>query len=168
MSDGVCERAIVGYRRDDEGVWTCLLACGHRQHVRHRPPFHVAEWIDSDVGRAAHVGSPLRCRLCEQLLMPEVVDYVRTSAVWDEHSLPRALERRHRLGSGTWGVLRVLEGQLRFVAHSVTTLEVVVTSGTSQAVPPEMEHEVHVIGPVRFALEFYRVHDGEDATGAPH
>ena len=167
MSARASERAIVGYRRDDDGAWTCLLTCGHRQHVRHRPPFFVAEWIDSEAGRALHVGSPLRCRLCEQFLLPDAVDFVRASPVWDEGSLPRALECRHRLASGTWGVLRVLDGRLLFVVHSVTVVESVLTSATPQAVPPEMEHEVRIVSPVHFVLETYHVPRGEGASGAP-
>lgn len=31
-------RRIVGFDRDEEGDWVALLECGHRQHVRHRPP----------------------------------------------------------------------------------------------------------------------------------
>lgn len=168
MTESAPQRTIRGYRLDEGGAWTCLLDCGHRQHVRHCPPFYEAPWIENDEGRAAHLGSALRCRLCEQLLIPDDIDYVRTSPVWDEHTLPRALERDHRLATGTWGVLRVLEGQLRFVATTSSRVEVTVTTSTAQPIPPGVHHEVHVTGPVRFAVEFYRVRDLDaGAPGAP-
>lgn len=168
MTESTLQRAIRGYRLDEDAAWTCLLTCGHRQHVRHRPPFYQAAWIESDEGRAAHLGTTLRCRLCEQLLLPDDVDYVRTSPVWDEHTLPRALERDHRLATSTWGVLRVLEGQLRFVATTSSHVEVIVTASTAQSIPPEVSHEVHAAGPARFAIEFFRVRELDaGAPGAP-
>ncbi|MCB1185380.1 DUF3565 domain-containing protein, partial [bacterium] len=29
---------ITGFIQDEAGDWIALLACGHRRHVRHRPP----------------------------------------------------------------------------------------------------------------------------------
>jgi hypothetical protein len=60
------ERAIVGFRLDAEGDWVAELACGHRQHVRHRPPFYPRPWVLEDECRRQHLGTPLECRLCDQ------------------------------------------------------------------------------------------------------
>ena len=56
------ERAIVGFETDEDGDWVALLRCGHRQHVRHKPPFRVV------LGRSPHwaVGTPLNCVLCDE------------------------------------------------------------------------------------------------------
>lgn len=59
-------RRIVGYRQDDEGQWVAELECGHSQHVRHDPPWQVRPWTTSPEGRAAHLGTPLRCRPCAE------------------------------------------------------------------------------------------------------
>ena len=45
-------RRIVGFVADEVGDWVALLDCHHRQHVRHRPPFRVAPWVEDEAGRA--------------------------------------------------------------------------------------------------------------------
>jgi tellurite resistance-related uncharacterized protein len=37
----------------------------------------------------------------------------RSTPVFDEHTLPDALRRRHNTKAGIWGVVRVLEGRLK-------------------------------------------------------
>ena len=59
-------RAITGFRRDDAGDWVAELACGHAQHVRHKPPFTLRPWVVTDEGRASHVGTELDCPLCDR------------------------------------------------------------------------------------------------------
>jgi hypothetical protein len=60
------QRAIVGFYLDDEGDWVAELACGHQQHVRHRPPFFPQPWVLEPAGREERLGTPLECRLCDQ------------------------------------------------------------------------------------------------------
>jgi hypothetical protein len=60
------ERVIRGFRQDDAGEWVAELACGHAQHVRHRPPFQVRPWVLDDAERAARVGQRLECPLCDR------------------------------------------------------------------------------------------------------
>lgn len=57
-------RAIIGFTRDDEGDWVALLACGHRQHVRHQPPLASRPWVLTPEGRASRMGSRLPCMRC--------------------------------------------------------------------------------------------------------
>ncbi|HSB39953.1 MAG TPA: DUF3565 domain-containing protein [Gaiellaceae bacterium] len=64
------QRAIVGFHVDAEGEWVAELACGHRQHVRHRPPFFPRPWILEAEGRRQRIGTPLDCRLCDQSAPP--------------------------------------------------------------------------------------------------
>ena len=59
-------RAIVGYARDEAGDWVALLECGHRQHVRHRPPFIQRPWVVTAAGRDRHLGTRLDCLKCER------------------------------------------------------------------------------------------------------
>ncbi|MGZ4256554.1 MAG: DUF3565 domain-containing protein [Gaiellaceae bacterium] len=59
-------RTIVGYHQDDQGDWIAELACGHRQHVRHEPPFFPSHWVLEAEGRRERLGTPLECRLCDQ------------------------------------------------------------------------------------------------------
>jgi tellurite methyltransferase len=148
------ERRIVGFERDVNGDWVALLDCLHRQHVRHRPPLWPVPWVDDEVARLEHVGAPLDCPLCDRTEIPAELEVVRTTATWDEHSMPNGLRRAHRVASGTWGRLRVEQGRLRFVAQTNPVTDVVVEVGGSQGIPPDVEHFVEPDGPVRFAVEF--------------
>jgi hypothetical protein len=60
------QRAIVAFDRDGVGDWVALLECGHRQHVRHQPPWQERPWVVTAGERDARVGSPLECRACDQ------------------------------------------------------------------------------------------------------
>ncbi len=60
------QRAMVGFETDDVGDWVALLECGHRQHVRHRPPWQERPWVLTAEGRKDRVGSPLECRACDE------------------------------------------------------------------------------------------------------
>ncbi len=60
------QRAIVAFDPDEVGDWVALLECGHRQHVRHRPPWQERPWILTAAGRAERLGSTLQCRACDE------------------------------------------------------------------------------------------------------
>lgn len=60
------ERRILGFTQDEEGDWIALLECGHRQHVRHKPPWINREWVTSAAGRAGALGLQLNCKECER------------------------------------------------------------------------------------------------------
>jgi hypothetical protein len=59
------ERHITGFTQDDEGHWVAVLECGHRQHMRHRPPFENREWVTTPDGRASRLGVTVKCTGCE-------------------------------------------------------------------------------------------------------
>ena len=132
------------------------LACLHNQHVRHRPPFREAPWVLDDGERAARIGALLECPLCDRAELPEGLAVTRTTDTWDEHTMPAALRRAHRMAAATWGRIRVEQGRLRFVAATEPPLEVEVGPEAPQPIPPEVEHFVEPLGPVRFAVEFLK------------
>ncbi len=150
------ERTIAGFDQDDAGHWVAELSCLHGQHVRHQPPFRLAPWVLDDTGRAARVGSPLDCPLCDRAELPAGLRVVRASEVWDERTMPAGLRRSHRVAAGVWGRLQVRHGRLRFRAHTHPALDVVVEAGAAQAIPPEVEHQVEPDGEVSFLIEFLR------------
>ena len=82
------ERAIVGFETDEGGDWVAVLRCGHRQHVRHKPPFQDRPWTLTTLGRASRVGTPLNCVLCERSRTPRT----RAAAppAWPTRSVPNA------------------------------------------------------------------------------
>ncbi len=57
---------IVSFHQDDHGDWVADLACGHTQHVRHRPPWQLRPWVTTEQGRREHLGAELNCVLCER------------------------------------------------------------------------------------------------------
>lgn len=71
LDESAPQRAITGYERDDEGHWVARLACGHTQHLRHEPPWQVREWVLTEEGRAARLGTTLPCMKCVREVGPE-------------------------------------------------------------------------------------------------
>ncbi len=57
---------MIGFAQDEQGDWVAELGCGHRQHVRHKPPWTQRPWVVSDGGRAAMLGHPLDCKSCDR------------------------------------------------------------------------------------------------------
>lgn len=60
------QRSIVAFREDAEGDWVAELDCGHRRHVRHRPPLFPEPWVLTAEGREQRLGTSLECRLCDE------------------------------------------------------------------------------------------------------
>ncbi len=156
MGPSTLKRKIVGFVQDRAGAWVAELDCFHRQHVHHDPPFRSAPWVLDDRARSQRVGSDLDCPLCDRAELPEGLAVVRTTDTWDERTMPAALRRAHRVAAGSWGRLRVEEGGLRFRAQTEPVIDVTLGAGSWQAIPPEVEHEVEPLGPVRFFVEFVR------------
>ena len=67
MIPGVVARMTVisGFHLDAQGDWVADLACGHTQHMRHRPPWQNRAWVTTDAGRAAKIGTPIACAACD-------------------------------------------------------------------------------------------------------
>jgi hypothetical protein len=57
---------IIGFHQDEQKDWVADLACGHTQHVRHRPPWTLRPWVIQEEGRRQHIGTPLICKVCDQ------------------------------------------------------------------------------------------------------
>ena len=60
------ERAITGFHQDEDGLWVAQLACGHRRHVRHQPPFQMRPWVVDADSRRRQLGEMIECGLCDQ------------------------------------------------------------------------------------------------------
>lgn len=148
------QRAMTGFHLDDEGDWVAELSCLHSQHVRHRPPFREAAWIEDEAQRHTRVGEPLDCRLCDRAELPEDLRVARTTASWDEGTVPAALQRDHRVAVGTWGLLEVEAGEVRFRAETDPPIDTLVAPGRTQPIPPEVNHHVEVRGTARFHITF--------------
>jgi ferredoxin len=71
--------------------------------------------------------------------------------------MPAGLRSAHHLSRGTWGRIVVFQGQLRFVARTNPVTDVVVQPGCAQAIPPDIDHQVQPLGPVRFSIDFFSI-----------
>jgi hypothetical protein len=131
LDDGSMKRTIDHWTRDDEGDWVAALSCLHSQHVRHRPPFRVAPWVESAEGRSAHLGTDVNCPLCDRTELPQGLEVVRTTDTWDESSMPAGLRRHHRVAARRWARLHVSEGRLRFRAETDPAIDRVLSAGVA-------------------------------------
>ncbi|MZR63965.1 DUF3565 domain-containing protein [Alcanivorax sp. DP30] len=57
---------VNGFRQDEVGDWVMELSCGHRQHVRHHPPFINRPWVQTDEGRRQHLDMVVTCTQCQR------------------------------------------------------------------------------------------------------
>ncbi len=88
----------------------------------------------------------------------------RSTPVFDETTLPAALRREHRTKAGVWGVIRVLEGRLKFSLEDGGR-EDVLTPERPGLVLPEQPHRIEPLGPMRMRVDFYdRPPQSEDGT----
>lgn len=60
------QQPIISYDQDELGDWRAILACGHRQHIRHNPPLVNRPWVLSEEGRRRFLGAVLECKLCDE------------------------------------------------------------------------------------------------------
>lgn len=60
------EQKITGFHLDAENHWVADLECGHKQHVRHDPPFVQRPWVISESGRRENLGRKLDCKRCDE------------------------------------------------------------------------------------------------------
>jgi len=91
----------------------------------------------------------------------EVAVPYRTSALFDEVTLPRALLADHALKAGTWAVVRVECGSVGYRQNG-NTAPSTLKPGTPGIIPPEIPHSLELLGPVQLRVEFY---DRQPAVG---
>lgn len=93
----------------------------------------------------------------------------KSTPVFDETSLPAALRREHRTKDGVWGVIRVLEGELRLVLDDGGDAGgTILTPDRPGLVQPQQPHHVEPLGRMRMQVEFYdRAPQGFSRAPAP-
>jgi len=148
-------RTISGFHQDDAGDWVAELSCLHGQHMRHRPPFEDRAWVTDAPTRAARIGSSIDCPLCDRAEMPDGLAQLRTAGPWDELTLPEALRHSHRSAEATWALVKVTAGEVTFRMETSPHLEARLVAGEQQLIPPEVPHEIGLVGPMRIVLEFW-------------
>lgn len=147
---------MVGFHQDQQADWVAELSCGHGQHVRHQPPFTLRPWVTTPEGRGSRLGQPLDCVRCDRLELPEDFVSYRTTPTFTADTVPPGLLSEHTTKPGVWGKLEVQSGALAFVFTGESERRRIIGAGEHTFIPPEAKHRVEVIGPVVFALSFYR------------
>ena len=79
----------------------------------------------------------------------------RSTPVFDQNTLPQALRARHNTKAGVWGVIRVLEGELRLTYLGDPSSEVLLTPGQPGLIRPQQPHFVTPLGPMKMQVDFY-------------
>jgi tellurite resistance-related uncharacterized protein len=147
------ETTIAGLHQDAEGDWVADLACGHSQHMRHRPPWQRREWVTTPEGRASRLGVALDCPLCDRIrIPPDAREFQRTDTFTDQ-TLPAGLRANHRTKPGIWARIVVEAGSADFhVRGRVHTL----APGEAGIVEPEVLHHIVPGAGMMLHVEFYR------------
>jgi RimJ/RimL family protein N-acetyltransferase len=88
------QKRIVGFHQDPERHWVAELECGHRQHVRHDPPWQVRPWVLDPETRRARLGTTLDCVRCnpDRSVPVEAVTGTGSGATLMNGDLPLKLE----------------------------------------------------------------------------
>lgn len=86
-------------------------------------------------------------------MTPSPVPY-KTTTIFDENTLPAGFRKEHKTKAGVWGVIRVLEGQLRYRVLAPVS-DTVLEPGITGLILPEQPHRVEPIGRMRMLVEFY-------------
>ncbi|WP_170004198.1 DUF1971 domain-containing protein [Pseudopontixanthobacter vadosimaris] len=78
----------------------------------------------------------------------------RSTPIFDADTLPDALQKEHRTKAGVWGVLRVLDGEVRLRFGDGQPASVV-KPGQPGLLLPEQPHWVELAGAMRMQVDFY-------------
>ena len=146
---------ITGFHQDAEGDWVADLACGHSQHVRHRPPWQSRPWVVNEAGRAAKLGASIQCPACRMPELPGGVGEYKRTGTFTEETIPEGLLRDHRTKPGVWAKIVIETGQLEYTLDSPRRT-FALTPDAPGVAPPMEPHHVKAPGPVRFHVEFLR------------
>ena len=93
--------------------------------------------------------------------LPEGLELARTTAVWDEQTVPAGVLSGHRVADGVWGQLVVRSGTVGFVFEDEPEVTIRVATDGRVTIPPGRFHHVVLDGPAAFVVEFYRPPAGQ-------
>src|SRR3546814_11536573 len=88
----------------------------------------------------------------------------RSTPVFDQDTLPAALRARHDTKAGVWGLIRVIEGELK-LTYLDPPSEVVLTPGNPRLILPQQPPYVTPLRPMKIRVDFY---DQPPGASRPH
>ena len=129
-----------------------MLGCG----------LFAAGFFSSKSGHDQHVADATRPDDVAQpspLSLPDNLESYRRTELFTEATVPAALRRDHNTKAGSWGLIRVASGRLRYRIidpRRVASETILTADGPPGIVEPTMLHYVEPDGPVTFHVEFLR------------
>lgn len=88
--------------------------------------------------------------------LPDGLEAYRSIGPFDAESLPKGLRAEHNLKPGTWALVELTEGSLRFVWDDEEGAAEGLVAPASLVVPPEVLHHVEGDGPFAMEIAFFR------------
>ena len=149
-------RFIDGFHQDDEGDWVAELLLP-AQPARPSSAALPGSAVGARRGRPRRPrGRMLDCPLCDRAEPPSGLEVVRTAGPFDAgddagRSAARPPSRRPHLGR-----LLVLAGTVQLAMETSPRINVRLSAGDAQAIPPGVPHAVGVDGPMCVVIEFAR------------
>lgn len=86
--------------------------------------------------------------------LPSDVIVYKSTPIFDQDSIPKAILKEHTTKVGVWGKINILEGELLYTILKEPKEEVVLNSKKFGVVEPEVLHKVTPLGKVKFFVEF--------------
>lgn len=80
----------------------------------------------------------------------------RTIGPFGAESLPTGLRAEHRLKEGTWGLIEMTRGALRFVWDDEEGGAYELIAPATFIVPPQVPHHIEGEGPFELTIAFHR------------
>lgn len=87
----------------------------------------------------------------------------KSTPIFDETTLPAGLRKEHRTKPGVWGVIRVLEGRVRYCVLDPAS-ETILDPVHPGLVLPDQPHFVEPLGAMRMRVDFYDCPPGDQRT----
>lgn len=78
----------------------------------------------------------------------------KSTPVFDEATLPAGLRREHRTKAGVWGIIRVLQGRVRYQVLD-PVYETILDPDKPGLILPGQPHLVEPLGPMLMRVDFY-------------
>jgi tellurite methyltransferase len=147
---------VVGFQLDDDDAWVAELDCGHRQHVRHQPPWQRRAWVQTKQGRDDMLGTLLSCPACRMPNLPaDAAEYKRVGP-FDTATVPKGLLSSHRLKAGSWGEIVVTVGRVLYVLEDEHDFGIMLGRNLSGVVAPERPHHIEPQPGANLYIRFLR------------
>lgn len=156
------KRPITGYGIDEQGDWFATLDCGHRQHVRHEPPFINRPWVTTEEGRNSFLGHKLNCVRCDRFEFPDtnVLILERKTPEYNCRNVPVVLITSDQTERGRWVRVVSVCGQTR-CAIDTANMNFQLNPEMPCAIPPETTYRLELDQESSFYLEIYRILEPE-------